>query len=194
MSFRIPPGSAAWQHQQARSGFEVVFLRAARDAIYCEGCTTAIEEGEAWFVEYEIELDARWRTRRAYVRGRSRSGAVREVRVTTDGLGRWRIDGQPAPQLEGCLDLDLESSALTNAFPVHRLALAVGDRAEAPAAYVRATSLEVERLEQTYSRASDSGESACFDYEAPSSNFTARLVYDEFGLVVDYPGIAVRVG
>src|SRR3712207_3202319 len=131
MAFRVPPGTAAWQHQLARSGFEAVFMRAARDAINCEGCTTAIEDGEAWFVEYEIELDAKWRTKRAYVRGRSGAGVERETRVTTDGRGRWRVDGLPVPLLDGCFDLDLESSALTNAFPVHRLQLAVGDRADA---------------------------------------------------------------
>src|SRR4051812_38391733 len=195
MTFRVPPGSAAWQHQTARTGFEVVFLRAARDALYCEGCTTAVEEGEAWFVEYEIELDGKWRTRRAYVRGRSRSGAVREIRITTDGQGHWRVDGQAVAQLDGCLDLDLESSALTNAIPVHRLGLAIGATAEAPAAYVRATTLDVERLEQRYTRVDDeAGERACFDYAAPSFNFACRLLYDEFGLVIDYPGIAVRVG
>jgi uncharacterized protein len=195
MTFRVPPGSAAWHHQTARAGFEVVFLRVARDAMYCEGCTTAVEEGEAWFVEYEIELDAKWRTRRAYVRGRSRSGAVRETRITTDGQGHWRVDGQPAPQVDGCFDIDLESSALTNAIPVHRLGLAVGASADAPAAYVRATTLEVERLDQRYTRVDDEdGERACFDYVAPSFNFACRLVYDEFGLVLEYPGIAVRVG
>jgi hypothetical protein len=195
MSFRVPPGTAAWQHRAARTGFEVVFLRAARDAIYCDGCTTAVEEGEAWFVEYEIELDAKWRTRRANVRGRSRAGAVRETRITTDGQGHWRIDGQPAPQLDGCFDVDLESSALTNALPVHRLALAIGDGADAPAAYVRALTLDVEKLEQRYTRVDDeTGERACFDYAAPAMNFTCKLVYDEFGLLIEYPGIAMRVG
>lgn len=194
MAFRVPPGTAAWQHQQARSGFEVVFVRAARDAIYCEGCTSAIEEGEAWFVEYEIELDAKWRTKRAYVRGRSGAGAERETRLTSDGRGHWRVDGQAVPLLDGCFDLDLESSALTNAFPVHRLHLAVGDRAEVSAAYVRATSLGVERLEQNYLRVRDEGESACFEYAAPEVGFSSRLIYDEFGLVVEYPGIARRVG
>jgi hypothetical protein len=40
--------------------------------------------------------------------------------------------------LDGCLDADLESSAMTNAMPVRRLGLAVAARAAAPAAYFRA--------------------------------------------------------
>jgi hypothetical protein len=38
---------------------------------------------------------------------------------------------------------------MTNALPVHRIALPAGAPADAPAAYVRAAGLAVERLEQT---------------------------------------------
>ena len=87
-----------------------------------------------------------------------------------------------------------EASALTNALPVRRMGLPVGGGAAAPAAYVRAVGLAVERLEQTYVRITD--EAACqrYDYAAPAFDFAARLVYDESGLVLDYPGIAVRAG
>jgi hypothetical protein len=33
-----------------------------------------------------------------------------------------------------------------------------------------------------------------FEVAAPAFDFTSRLVYDESGLVVDYPGIARRAG
>lgn len=33
-----------------------------------------------------------------------------------------------------------------------------------------------------------------YDYAAPAFGFTCRLIYDESGLVPDYPGIAVRAG
>jgi uncharacterized protein len=83
---------------------------------------------------------------------------------------------------------------MTNALPVRWLGLLVAAAAAAPAAYVRAAGLAVDRLEQTYARATD--EAACqrYDYSAPAFGFGARLVYDEFGLVLDYPGIAVRAG
>jgi hypothetical protein len=96
------------------------------------------------------------------------------------------------PQLTGCLDVDLEASACTNAFPVHRLGLEVGQAADAPAVYVRARDLSVERLEQSYKRLPNDGEHSRYHYVAPTFNFRAVLVYDVFGLVLDYPGIAVR--
>jgi uncharacterized protein len=88
--------------------------------------------------------------------------------------------------------VDLEASALTNALPVRRMGLPVSGRAAAPAAYVRAAGLAVQRLEQTYVRITD--EAACqrYDYAAPAFGFAARLVCDKSGLVPGYPGIAVR--
>jgi hypothetical protein len=51
--------------------------------------------------------------------------------------------------------------------------------AEAPAAYVRALDLSVDRLEQTYGRATDEGPRSCYDYTAPAFDFSCRIVYDE---------------
>ncbi len=83
---------------------------------------------------------------------------------------------------------------MTNALPVRRMGLPVGIQEAAPAAYVRAAGLAVERLEQTYVRGA--GQASCqrYDYAASAFDFAARLVYDESGLVLDYPGIAVRAG
>ncbi len=83
---------------------------------------------------------------------------------------------------------------MTNTMPVHRLDLAMGAGGAAPAAYVRALSLSAERLEQSYTRMADEGGRQRYDYAAPAFDFTSRLVYDESGLVVDYPGIARRAG
>src|SRR5438067_423564 len=83
---------------------------------------TATEDGRAWIVTYNIRLDAAWLTRAAHITARTASG-LRQAGLTADGAGHWRVDGRPAAQLDGCLDIDLESSALTNTLPVHRLAL-----------------------------------------------------------------------
>jgi hypothetical protein len=69
----------------------------------------------------------------------------------------------------------------------------VGQRADAPAAYVRAPGLDVEPLEQSYARLEDGRVHSGYDYAAPSFGYTGELAYDEFGLVLEYPGIAVRI-
>ncbi len=170
----------------------MVFLSQEPDGYRIEGHATAVEEGEAWGIRYTVTLDTTWTTRVAQVVGRSLLG-FHEVRLERDGSGEWLVDGRPAPALAGCLDVDLEASAVTNAFPVHRLALDVGERAEAPAAYVRALDLSVERLEQSYARLPDEGVNQRYDYSSPRFDYRNELVYDEFGLVLDYPDLAVRV-
>jgi uncharacterized protein len=191
MPFVSPPASAAWQHQDSRTGFEAVFFHLLDDGYRIEGCTTAVEDGATWIVGYEIVLDATWTTRSAHISGRSAAGS-RSAVLEADGAGSWRVDGTRAPHLDGCLDVDLESSAMTNALPVQRMELGVGRRAAAPAAYVRALDLSVERLEQTYVRLPGEGTHQGYDYTAPVFDFACRLVYDESGLLLDYPGIAVR--
>ena len=182
-TFANPPRQLAWRHEGLREGFEVVFVEPHWTI---EGATTAVEDGAAFAVQYAIELTPDWVTRSARV-----ASFGREVQLLADGDGHWHVDGSPAPELDGIFDVDLESSAFTNAFPVHRLALAVGESADAPAAWVRRDTLAVERLEQRYTRLPDSAEGLSrFDYWSP--DLSCELVYDEFGLVLDYPGIAVR--
>ncbi|WP_188191126.1 putative glycolipid-binding domain-containing protein [Nonomuraea sp. SYSU D8015] len=192
MTFAPPPETAAWRHLDASTGFEVAYFRPLDGGHRIEGCTTAVEDGRTWIVGYVIDVDAAWITRRAEVTGRSAAG-TRHITLEADGAGHWRVDGAPAPLLDGLLDVDLESSAMTNAFPVHRMRLAVGDEADAPAVYVRALDLAVERLdEQHYVRIPDEGPGQRYDYTSVDG-FACRLVYDESGIVLDYPGIAVRV-
>ena len=145
------PAAAAWRHETSREGFEVAYLDAREDGIRIAGEAALVLDGAPLAVAYAIELDPSWRTRRAHVRGRSPAGE-RETLIEADGAGAWRVDGVAAPQLDGILDVDLEASAVTNTLPVHRLELAPGVERDAPAAWVRAHDVSVERLEQTYTR------------------------------------------
>ena len=190
-AFEPLPREAAWRHHPVREGFEVVQVERRPGGHRFIGCTTAAEDGQCWVVHYDIDVADDWTTRRAEITGRS-TGRVDRVAIDADGQGRWWIDGEPAEHLHGCLDIDLESSALTNTMPVHRLALTAGQAAACPAAYVRAPGLAVQRLEQTYRRFPDADHGPRFGYTAPLFDFTAALDYDHSGLVLEYPGIATR--
>ena len=124
MSFERLPPTAAWRHHTARDGFESVFIQADGTGYEFVGTTAAVEAEDVWVVAYEITVDAAWHTVSARVSTRGPSGA-RAVELTVAD-GRWTIDGSPRPELDGCRDVDLESSAFTNMMPVHRLALGVG--------------------------------------------------------------------
>jgi hypothetical protein len=128
----------------------------------------------------------------ARIRGRCAKGS-RSTVLEADGAGHWLIDGERAPWLDGCLEVDLEASAMTNALPCGGSACRWPRRQPLPPP-TSAAGLAVERLEQTYARATDGATCQRYDYTAPASGFSARLVYDQSGLVLDYPGIAVRAG
>ncbi|MFC4377392.1 putative glycolipid-binding domain-containing protein [Nocardia halotolerans] len=186
------PTSAAWVHREARTGFEVTYFRDGDRGVLVEGCATGVEDGATWAIDYRLRLDGSWHTRSAQITGRYPDGR-RTLTVHCDGLGRWQVDGESTPELDGCLDIDLEASAFTNALPVHRLGLSVGDSADAPAAYVRTGDLTVTRLPQHYRRIVDDTDTGPrYDYSAPDSDYRATLNYDESGLIVDYPGLATR--
>ena len=186
------PQLAAWRHRDARVGFEVAFFARIADGLRVDGHTAAVEEGEPFAVRYAIHLDAAWRTVSAHLWCRA-AGGTYERHLESDGRGSWRVDGAAAPALRGLLDVDLEASAMTNAFPARRMRLAVGAAADAPAAYVRALDPAVEPLEQRYERlpdAADGGER--YAYGAPRFDTFCELVYAPDGFVVDYPGLAER--
>jgi hypothetical protein len=187
------PLDAAWRHEKSREGHEVAFFTNVAGGVSLVGFTAAVEDGESWAVGYEVMVDDAWRTRSARVWARSHTGE-REVTVQSVGSARWSVDGVPAGHLDGCIDIDLESSACTNTLPVHRLALDVGEAGESPAVYVRVLSLDVERLDQRYHRVADVDTTRRrFHYAAPRFDYDDYLDYDSQGLVLRYPGIATRI-
>ncbi|WP_223624409.1 putative glycolipid-binding domain-containing protein [Microbacterium sp. EST19A] len=186
----LPP-EASWTHRGVRDGFEVVFLRSAGDGHRLVGHTTANEESVLWSVGYDVTLDAAWRTVAVHATTLTAAGG-REVALTRDAADRWVVDGEPRPDLDGCADVDFESSAVTNTFPIHRLDLVEGKAFDVSSAFVRADDLRVERLDQTYTLIARSDEGLTLHYESPTFEFVCDLIYDGAGLIVDYPGIAVR--
>jgi len=186
------PESAAWRHLGAREGFETTFFARDGSGVLIEGHTAAVEDGEAWAVRYAVVVDEQWHTRHATIAGQSARGR-REVIVESVGAGRWHVDGEHRPELDGCVDVDLESSACTNTLPVHRLRLDAGEHGVSPAVYVRASDLSVMRLDQDYQRRDGDRETERYWYQSATFDYEAELVFDAAGLTVDYPALAQRV-
>ncbi|MTV24318.1 GNAT family N-acetyltransferase [Nitriliruptoraceae bacterium ZYF776] len=134
--------------------------------------TSSVDGGE---VVSRVEVDGDWRTRVAEVR----TGATTR-RLSTDASGRWWRDGHTAPELDGCVDVDVEVSPLTNTLPIRRLLATGTDEAAVPAAWLRVPGPAVERLDQRYVRIDEH----TWRYESPG--FATELTVDADGLVVRY--------
>lgn len=176
----------------ARSGFEVLFVPKIVGGHRLRGQTTAREDASLWSVSYDVDLDAAWRTRSAHARSESREG-TREVILSRSPDGQWTVDGTRRPDLDGCVDIDFESSAVTNTLPIHRIDFVMGQAVDVPAAFVRPLDLRVGRLEQKYTFLGHSEQGYAFRYESSTFDFSCDLSYDNAGLIDSYPGIAVRV-
>jgi hypothetical protein len=191
MKLTTLPGGASWNHTGARSGFEVVFFTVLSAGHHLSGHTTAHESSALWSVGYDVSVDRSWTTVAVQASSLTNTGRS-EVTLARDDAGRWTVNGEPRPELDGCVDVDFESSAVTNTLPVHRLDFIEGLGVDVPAAFVRAEDLRVERLEQRYTLIDAGPDLMVFLYESPTFEFTCDLRYDSSGLVLEYPGIAIR--
>ena len=141
------------------------------------------DEGRLCRLYYNVACDSAWRTTRARVAG-SVGDEVIEITIEVDGAGRWRLNGRECPEVEGCIDVDLNFSPSTNLLPIRLLGLEVGEEAEVRAAWLRFPGFTLEPLGQRYRR---TGEHA-YRYESGGGAFVRDLTVNDNGFVVDYPG------
>ncbi|MDQ3805405.1 MAG: putative glycolipid-binding domain-containing protein [Acidobacteriota bacterium] len=166
-----------------------VILR--HDGAVADGVVLGVEDGDAFRLRYTVHCDPRWRVRRVEV---SFVAGGRGLSLTADGEGRWfDRSGAAVPALDGCVDLDITATPLTNTLPIRRLALRQGESAAIRVAYVTIPDLRVAPDEQRYTRLETGAAGGRYRFEQVGSGFTAVLQVDGDGLVEDYPGLFKRV-
>ena len=150
-------------------------------------------DGQAPFrAQYRIACDGNWRARTAQIT--CLSGDQLTQTLGSDGEGHWFDNaGKSLPALDGCSDLDISATPFTNTLPIRRLALQPGRSTEIAVVYIAVPSLRLSTARQRYERLEDSAAGAVYRFTALASGFTAELVVDGDGLVLDYPGMFQRV-
>jgi hypothetical protein len=165
-------------------GHDACRLERAGDGWRLEGAAVFRDEtGPPARLAYEVECDQGWRTRRGRVRGWLGSRPI--DLVIARGAAGWTLNGAVVHGLEDCVDLDFGFTPATNVLPLRRLALAEGQAAEAPAAWLDAAAGTLTRLPQRYVRRS----AATYWYESPTSGYTGLLEMAASGFVQRYPGL-----
>jgi hypothetical protein len=132
-------------------------------------------------LEYEVVCDAGWRTIAASAHGLVGDRPV-HAELTVDARGRWRLNGVEVPAVDGCADVDLAFTPATNSLPIRRLGLAVGQRADARAAWLRYPEFDLAPLDQVYHRV----DATTYEYESSGGHFRANLRVDCEGWVTSY--------
>lgn len=136
-------------------------------------------DGQPADLRYQVAVDPQWRTQRAEIVV-TRDDGEREIMLGTDGAGQWWVDGQHAPDLDGCTDVDLGWTPATNTLPMRRLGLEVGETASIAAAWVLFPELVIQQNVQTYERLDERR------WRYSSGDFAADLEVDDDGLVLEY--------
>ncbi|HET7233018.1 MAG TPA: putative glycolipid-binding domain-containing protein [Longimicrobium sp.] len=162
-------------------GHESARILRQGDGWMLEGSAVFAHEGQPCRLDYRIACDAEWKTRSATVRGWVGGDEI-GVAIEADG-GRWRLNGEECPQVEGCTDVDLNFSPSTNLLPIRRLSLAVGEQAEVRAAWLRFPGFTLEPLPQVYHRLSEE----TYRYESGGGAFVREVTVNAAGFVTRYP-------
>jgi len=165
------------------AGHESARLREEASGWRLDGTAVFAHDGQACRLDYTVRCDRAWRTVSAKVAGWVGTAPV-DVELSVDGADHWKLGGADCPAVTGCVDIDLNFSPSTNALPIRRLGLAVGDTGEVRAAWLRFPSFALEPLEQVYRRTADT----TYRYESAGRSFVADLEVNAAGLVTHYPG------
>lgn len=129
----------------------------------------------------------------------------RRLVLERDSRGRWACstEASGAPDLpppggvldtvQEALDCDLGLCPLTNTMPVLRHGLLAGGAEDFVMAWVSVPDLGVHRSEQRYEHVRTTERGAVVRYVGRHRDFVGELEFDEDGLVVHYPDLALRL-
>jgi hypothetical protein len=156
-------------------------------------------------LDYELVTRSRFVTKWIEVDAHGQ-GWRRSLRLKRDRAGewdaRWETHGEallPLPtgnmqELVGAQDCDLALSPLTNTMPVLRHGLLRGGGSvDLVMAWISVPDLSVVSSRQRYTFTRTDELVSVVHYESESRDFTADIVLDDDGLVLEYPGIGHRL-
>lgn len=165
-------------------GHDACRLRESDVGWQLDGRAVFVHEGLPAQLGYSLTCDRSWRTQHGEVSGWIGSEEL-AFAITRSPDGVWTRNGAVVPGLDGCVDLDLGFTPATNLVQIHRVALAEGQAADVPVAWLDVSSGTLDVLLQRYERRSAS----TYWYEAPRFNYAALLEVDAVGFVRRYPGL-----
>ena len=164
-------------------GHEACRLFQHDDEWRLEGTAVLLSDNSPCRLSYLIACDSSWKTLRGSVSGWVGDRIV-SLELAVDNNQHWRLNGTERPAVDGCVDIDLNFSPVTNLLPIRRLNLEIGEHAEVKAAWLRFPSFELEPLSQVYTRLDE----FTYRYSSAGGEFVRNLTVNELGFVTTYPG------
>jgi hypothetical protein len=139
---------------------------------------------------YTLIVDKAWRTLEIRLMVEQSPGQMIAQHLLATGDGTWSdAEGRHLPALDGCIDIDIAWTPLTNTLPIRRLNLQPGQREDISVVFFEMPSLEFDVWQQQYTGL----DSEHVRYESVASGFQRDLTIDDEGFVVDYPDLFRRI-
>jgi hypothetical protein len=173
---------AAWRRLD-RPGRDAALLQPSDRGWLLRGAAAFDHEDGPAAVAYQVEVDARWETKRGILSGFLGDKTI-EHEIRRDDA-RWRLNGVRVAGLEHLVDLDYGFTPATNVLQLSRIALKPSQSAEVPVVWFDLGSASLTELPQSYERRSE----ASYWYEAPTVPYRALLEIAPNGFVQSYPGL-----
>jgi uncharacterized protein len=178
---------AVWERLD-RPGRDAASLQSSGDGWLLRGAAAFDHDGGSAAVAYQVEVDARWETKRGLISGFLGDQPIQHEIRRDDQV--WRLNGVAVEGLEHLVDLDYGFTPATNLLQLSRLALEPSQQTEVPVVWFDLDSASLVELPQTYQRCSE----ASYWYEAPTVPYRALLEIAPNGFVQSYPELWRRVG
>jgi Uncharacterized protein conserved in bacteria len=177
-----------WRRKLDNKSFEICRFIRSRIGFQLSGTILAVHENQPIEIYYQTFCNFDWKTREVIIK--QRNGFVESsLKLSVNG-GTWNhAERGPLPELAHCIDVDIELTPATNALPINRLKLVVGESVEIRAAWIRVPTLSVIAARQRYDRLSEN----TYLYTSLASGFQAEIDVDQYGLPVRYGDIWDRV-
>lgn len=146
-------------------------------------------EGQVLRGGYTLVTDKDWRTLELRLMMETSPGVMEGVHLLTEGDGKWMdANEQPIPELDGCLDVDIQWTPLTNTLPINRIPLEEGDEHEITVAYIALPQLSARPVNQRYQRMN----ADTVKYSSETREFERDINVDNDGFVTHYPDLFAR--
>jgi hypothetical protein len=169
-------------------GFERLELVVDAEGVKATSTVLCVEAG-GFRLDHRWQLDGEWRTQSVRVERWNTQGHA-ELLLERAGT-RWRVNGQPRPDLDGADEPDLSVTPFCNTFPIRRVPAQRGASLTLDTAFIDGPAMTVARSKQRYDRQGP-GKLRYVDLGL-SLGFEADLVVDEAGLVLQYEHLFERV-
>lgn len=190
--------------KEAPAGTEFADVRRTAEGIHAVGVALGTDP-EPYRLDYVLTTDADLATTRLRLTtsgaGWSRTLDLRrtppsgwDADVEVVGDAPFDAPGGDLAAVADAVDPDVELSPLFNTLPVLRQRLDDdGASVDAVLAWISVPDLAVRPSRQRYTFLGKAPEGRVFRFDTLDGDFTAEIVLDEDGLVVDYPGVASRI-